>query len=65
MMVSAALFLCATVGAGFSRGFHELLAALCVVGAAAGASISTVSLDLVTCLIFTHDLHFLHRPSSN
>lgn len=65
-MVSSALFLCATVGAGFSRGFHELLAALCVVGAAAGASISTVGLDLLlTSSSFHHSLHFLHRPFSN
>lgn len=42
MTASSALFLCAVLGAGFARGFHELLAALCVVGAAAGASISTV-----------------------
>lgn len=43
MVVSSALLTGATVAAGFAHGFHELLAALCLIGLATGASLSTVS----------------------
>lgn len=43
IIMSAMLLTCATIGAGFAAGFHGLLAALCLIGFATGAVLSTVS----------------------
>ncbi|KAJ4419494.1 hypothetical protein N0V82_004939 [Gnomoniopsis sp. IMI 355080] len=55
-LTASALLASAILGAGFARGFHDLLAALCLIGVAAGATISTTLLQLI-------DLTFIHeRP---
>ncbi|KAJ4387292.1 hypothetical protein N0V93_007881 [Gnomoniopsis smithogilvyi] len=56
LVTASALMTCAALGAGFARGFHELLAAVCLLGIAAGASLSTALLQLI-------DFTFIHeRP---
>lgn len=45
IILSAVMFTLASVGAGFAAGFPELLAAICCIGFAGGASIGTVSLS--------------------
>lgn len=45
ILLSSVILFAATLTAGFSKGFQQLLGCICVIGLTGGASISTVSLQ--------------------
>lgn len=45
LIISSLMLAIATLGAGFAAGFYQLLVAICFIGFAVGATLSTVSLD--------------------